>query len=56
MTLKNYEWNGATWQIDDKDLHLYPGAKLIGEKLMKPAGKPSRPVNKVATPHTKKKA
>lgn len=26
MALKTYKWNGATWQIDDKDLHRYPGA------------------------------
>lgn len=29
MALKTYKWNGATWQIDDKDLHRYPGAVLV---------------------------
>ena len=29
MALKTYKWNGSTWQIDDKDLHRYPGAVLV---------------------------
>lgn len=44
MALKNYAWNGAMWQIDDKDLHKYPGAvpaeEAEGEK------KKSEPANK----------
>lgn len=27
--LREYLWRGYTWQIDDKDLHHYPGAKLV---------------------------
>ena len=27
--LREYLWRGYTWQIDEKDLHLYPGAVLL---------------------------
>ena len=27
--LKEYLWRGYTWQIDEKDLHHYPGAVLV---------------------------
>ena len=29
MMLREYLWRGYTWQIDEKDLHLYPGAVLL---------------------------
>lgn len=27
--LREYLWRGCTWQIDEKDLHMYPGAVLV---------------------------
>ena len=27
--LREYLWRGSTWQIDDKDLHRFPGAVLV---------------------------
>lgn len=43
MALKEYRWRGSTWQIDDKDLGMFPGAvpvekpKPNGEKKRTPA-------------------
>lgn len=45
MALKTYKWNGSTWQIDDKDLHRYPGAVLV-EKEEKKEKQKEDPANK----------
>lgn len=42
--LGEYKWRGFTWQIDDADLHKYPGAVPVNEKP-KPKKEPS-PANK----------
>lgn len=35
MALKEYYWHGNTWQIDDKDLKLYPGAVPVEKPATK---------------------
>lgn len=44
--LKIYKWRGSTWQIDDKDLHRYPGAVLVEKEKDAPAEKKKQPANK----------
>ena len=53
MALKTYKWNSATWQIDDKDLHRYPGAVLVEEEEKKEKQK-EKPAHKIVkAPKTK---
>lgn len=48
MALKEYRWRGSTWQIDDKDLEMFPGAVPVEKP--KPNGEkkriPAAPANK----------
>lgn len=46
MALKTYKWNGATWQIDDKDLHRYPGAVLVEPEKKQEEKQKKEPANK----------
>lgn len=43
--MKKYKWHGFTYQIDEKDLHLYPGAEPV-EPEKKPEQKKKAPQNK----------
>lgn len=45
--MKRYTWHGFTYQIDEKDLHLYPGAVPVEpEKKPEPETKKKTPQNK----------
>lgn len=51
MALREYEYNGGTYQFDEK---LAPkGAKLIDSKQREPQNKQKAPANKSATPAAK---
>ena len=53
--MRIYKWRGYTYQIDDKDLGLYPGAELVEKKKpeeVKPEVKPEKA--KKTTPKKKK--
>lgn len=48
--MKIYKWRGHTYQIDEKDLGLYPGAVLVEKKPAKPEKQeePAKPEKKAA--------
>ena len=48
MALREYRWNGLTWQIADEDIALYPGAVPVE----RPEAKPARN-RKAATPKSR---
>lgn len=52
--LREYEWNGSTWQFDEKDAP--EGARPVERKAAKPANKARRPANKEAAPRANKGA
>lgn len=51
MALKLYSWKGSTWQIDDKDLHRYPGAVPVEKTAEKKKDEPANKSRK--SPKTK---
>lgn len=44
--LREYRWNGNTWQIADEDLHMYPGAELVEPAKDKAKKRETTPQNK----------
>lgn len=54
MAMKIYKWRGNTYQIDDKDLHHYPGAELVEPKKATVEKKKAKsPANKARKTSTK---
>ena len=57
MALKEYFWNGKTYQIADEDLKHYPGAVPVKEEApVKPEPQPKAkkaPANKSRQPKNK---
>lgn len=53
--MKIYKWRGHNYQIDDKDLGLYPGAVLVEKKKPEKAKaeKPKAAPKKKKTPANK---
>ena len=54
--MRIYKWRGHTYQIDEMDLPLYPGAELVEKKKPEPA-EPEKvkkaPAKKKKTPANK---